>query len=220
MTRPMTRPTTTWPATARAFLLDDDAGAAVDVLAGELSRHDVSRSALRGGRRLTAPACRAVDHEVAAVAADLLEVDLLRVLASAWRKYAELTLAAQRTLAVPGSEELVVMATHQVAWACGPAVRLLVDGKQVAAVELDARVAFDLQGVIAVIRRGDLVALRAGACALEGTLTAARQPLAHRRRCVNLPHVVAIDPPIPLVGEAAGHAGQARPVGRHRGTPA
>jgi len=202
----MTRPVTTWPATVRAFLLEDDAGAAVHVLTGELSEHHVGRSALGGVRRLTGPARGAVDREIAAVATGLLDVDLLDVLVSAWRTYADMTLAAQRTLAVPSSEELVVLAAHRAVWAYRPHIDLFVDNKQVATVEFDVRLTFDLHGVVAVVGHGDLLALRGGACTLAGTLTAAGQLLVQQQRRLDLALVLAVDPPIPLLGEAPGHA--------------
>ncbi len=201
----MTRPVTTWPATAREFLLEEDAGAAVDVLGRELSEHHVGQAALGGVRRLTGPARGAVDREIAAVAAELLDVDLLDVLVSAWRTYADMTLAARSTLAVPGSEELVVLAAHRAVWAYRPHIDLFVDDKQVATVEFDVRLTFDLRGVVAVVGHGDLLALRGGACTLTGTLIGAGQLLAQQQRGLDLALVVAIDPPIPLLGEAAGH---------------
>ena len=53
-------------------------------------------------------------RETTAAAAGLLNVDLFGGLVAGWRKHHDLTAAAQRTLAVPGSVELVDMAGHQI----------------------------------------------------------------------------------------------------------
>src|SRR6266536_1061268 len=51
-------------------------------------------------------------REVTTAAAGLLDVDLIGVLVDGWRKHQDLTAAARRTLAAPGSIELVDLATH------------------------------------------------------------------------------------------------------------
>src|SRR5947209_14596005 len=53
-------------------------------------------------------------REATATAAGLLDVDLSGVLVAGWRKHHDLIGAARRTVAVPGSVELVDMAAHQV----------------------------------------------------------------------------------------------------------
>src|SRR6202044_3778886 len=65
-------------------------------------------------------------------AAGLLDVNLADVLVAGWREHHELTAAAQRTLAVPGSTELVSLATHQISTEQRPYVTVLVDGHRVA----------------------------------------------------------------------------------------
>jgi hypothetical protein len=197
----MTIAETTRPVTARTFLFQHDKGAdTAEVLAGKLSARRVARSALGGRRRLSGSALGAVDREIATVADGLLNVDFKVPLVSGWRKYSDLTQAAKRTLAVPGSEEVVVLAAHRVIWACRPHIDLLVDGQRVSTIDFDMRVVFDLHGVVAVVRLGGLVALRSGECTIAAVLGLDGQPLAQRQRRMDLALVIQVDPTIPLLG--------------------
>jgi hypothetical protein len=143
---------------------------------------------------------QAVNHEIAAVADGLLNLDFGDVLMSGWRKYTNLTEAAERTLASPGSEEVVALATHRVSSTHHPSVELLVDGIKVHTFVFELTVVFDLTGVAAVLRRGSLVALRGGECVVTATLTLEGTPLELSRKSrIDLALVVALHRPIPLV---------------------
>jgi hypothetical protein len=215
----MSTPTTPEPLTARTFLLGHAAEDSAEVLARALREQEVARAAL-GGCRLSAPALRAVDGEIAAVAARLLDLPLGDALVSAWRTYGALVSAAERTFAVPGSEEVVVLATHRVTWSCDPHLDLLVDGVRVTTLDFELAVTFDLEGVVAVVQLGNLVALRAGECTITASLTLQGATLAHRQGRTHPAIVLPLDPPVPLLGDAAppghgdrGSARAARPVG-------
>jgi hypothetical protein len=196
----MTTATLTRPLTALAFLLDNVEGAdAAEALARQLGEHHVARTALGGLRRLSGSALRAVDGEIAAVAAGLLDLGLGDNLVSAWRKYAAMTSAAERTLAAAGSE-MVLLATHRVTWTREPHIDLLVDGRKITTFEFQLEVVFDLHGVVAVVRRGDLVALRGGECLITATLTLEGQTLAQRHARTHLALLVPLDPPASLLG--------------------
>jgi hypothetical protein len=64
------------------------------------------------------------------------------VLVAGWREHHDLTAAAQRTLAGPGSTELVSLATHRVSTEQQPYVTVLIDGHRVATVQLGLSLAF------------------------------------------------------------------------------
>jgi hypothetical protein len=190
----------TGPLSARAFLLGDAAGAdTAEVLAHSLSEQGALHSAIQGLRGLSASALQAVNHEIATVADGLLNLDLGDVLISGWRKYTELTKAAERTRASPGSEEIVVLATHRVVSTHHPSVDLIVDDVKVHTFVFELTVVFDLNGVAAVLRQGDLVALRGGECVVTATLTLEGTPLELTRKgSLDLALVVPLRRPIPL----------------------
>jgi cobalamin biosynthesis Co2+ chelatase CbiK len=182
------------------FLLGDDKGAdTTEILARSLRECGVTQSAIQGLGSLPASALQAVHREVATVADRLLELDLGDILLSGWRKYTDLTKAAERTLASPGSEEVVVLATHHVVSTHHPSVDLLVDGTKVHTFVFELKVEFDLNGVVAVVRQGDLVALRCGECVVTATLTLEGTSLKRSRKArIELPLVVRLNRPISL----------------------
>jgi hypothetical protein len=109
-------------------------------------------------------------REVTAEAAGLLDVNLIDVLVAGWREHHELTSAARRTLAVPGSTELVSLASHRVTAEQQPYVTVLVDGHRVATVELGLSLVFGVTALLAGISGGKLVALHAGRCEVTAAL--------------------------------------------------
>ena len=83
-----------------------------------------------------------------------LNVDLIGFLVSGWQKHREVIVAARRTVAAPGSIELIDLATHQITATQRPAVNLLVDNRQMATVELGLSVVFNISALVAGIRGG------------------------------------------------------------------
>lgn len=199
----MSSPETTEKLTARVFLFGEPQGEdTVEVLTRSLNERGITGSAIEGVRHLSASAQQAVEHEVATVAKGVLDVDLESVLVSGWSKYTELARAAKRTLADPGSEEVVVLAAHKVSSTHHPSVDLLVDSVKVYSFVFDLTVEFDLTGVVVVVRRGKLVALRGGKCVITAALTCKGIPLVpQQKRSVDLAIVVPLRRAIPLVRE-------------------
>ena len=164
------------------------------------------------------PALRATAvRETATVAAGLLQVDLIGVLAAGWREHREIVGAARRTLAAPGSTELVSMVTHQVTVAQHPSVSVLVDSRRVATLQLDLSIVFDVRALLAGISGGRLVALHSGRCDVTVTLAVQGTELLARRAHLELPGVVSVGQGLRLlpVGEypADPYAGSKRPSG-------
>jgi hypothetical protein len=194
----------TEPLSARTFLLGDTAANTADVLAQSLSEHGVVQSSIRGLGGLSASAWQAVHQETAAVVDGLLNLHLGDLLISGWCKYTDLTKAAKRTLASPGSEEVVALATHRIVSTHHPSVDLIVNEAKAHTFEFDLTVIFDITGVAAVVRRGDLVALRGGKCLVTATLKLEKTPLELIRKAnIDLHLVVPLRRPIAL----AHHAG-------------
>lgn len=205
------------PVSARVFLLGDDTDT-VEVLSRSFSERGLAQSALRGLCSLSGSALQAVNHEIATVADGLLNLDLGDVLLSGWHKYIELTKAAERTLASPGSEEVVVLATHRVVSTHHPSVELLIDGVKAHTFVLELKVVFDLSGVTAVLRQGNLVTLRAGECVVTATLTLEGTSLQlSRKGRINLPLALQLHRPIPLTRQGrhqpASHPHRLVPLG-------
>ena len=189
-------------ATARGVLFGDAAGDAARELSRALSESE-ARIAGRQLRHLSRSAARSVDEEVGAVAADLLDIDLGDALVLGWRRCTALLEAARRTLASPGSTEIVELVTHRVTSDFRPSIDLMVDGIRVNTFELHLALVFDLTGVSAVVRGGELVGVRGGDCLVTATLTLEGARLAEVRRPVDVAVVLPLRPPVRLAGQGA-----------------
>lgn len=205
------------PPSVRMFLLGGAGSDTVDVLARVLSEHGAPASAIPGLGGLSAAALQAVNREVAAVVDRLLELDLGELLLAGWRRYSELTKAAQRTLAHPGSQEMVVLASHRVVSTHHPRVDLLVDEARTHTFVFEVTVTFELNAVTAVVQRGELVALRSGECTVTVTLKLESTPLELTRTGkVDLDVVVPLRRPLPLVSRNGHPPRLTRPAPPHQ----
>jgi hypothetical protein len=158
------------------------------------------------------PAVRtAAVREAATVAADLLQVDLIGALVGGWREYRDIVAAARRTLAAPGSTELVSMITHQVAVDQHPSVSVLVDSRRVAVLQLDLSIVFDVAALVARIRGGYLAAIQSGRCDVTVTLAVQGTELLTKKGQLDLPGAVTVGRGIRLLPVSE------YPVGTHTG---
>jgi hypothetical protein len=199
------------PGTATNLLFGPGANAAEALARQILSAPTGLDQALE---RLPQATRQAAVREAAAAAAGLLDVDLDGLLLAGWRAHRDLTGAARRTLAVPGSTELVDLIRHQVSVAQEPSVAVLVDGRQVATIQLGLSVEFDVSALVAGIKAGLLVAVHAGSCDVTATLAIQGTGVLTATSHLDLPSVMQVSPGIPLL--PAGDypaAGPARPAG-------
>ncbi|MCX5215162.1 hypothetical protein OG689_38880 [Kitasatospora sp. NBC_00240] len=178
------------PGTVREFLFGDGPDIAADALTQALHEQEAVRELAGGVHGLTAPVARIVEREVASVVEGFLALDVVDLAAGGWRRHAALREAARRTREVPGSEEVVALATHRITSSHQPQVDVLVDGTRVGTVDLDLRLVFDLEGLVVVVRDARLTAVRSGRCLVTGRLAAHRILLAQRQGQVNLPGAV------------------------------
>ena len=149
--------TPTGPRTATELLFGPGASAAA-ALTAQLLSADGEGNLDRALQDLSPPTRQAAVREVAGAAAGLLDVDLAGLLVAGWRTHRDLTGAARRTLATPGSTELVDLIRHRVTTAQQPSVTVLVNGQQVATIQLRLTVEFDISALVAGIKAGLLPA--------------------------------------------------------------
>ena len=153
---------------------------ALDVLFGEgeyppaaIARHlssslnDEVRGALDA---LPNVAREAALRQVASRAAGLLSAGLPELIVGGWRKHKDLTEAARRTLGMPGSTEVLDLASHRITASQEPYVTVLLDGQQVATIHFGLSFAADIGTLVATVEAGRLVALSAGRCEITVTL--------------------------------------------------
>jgi hypothetical protein len=199
------------PGTAANLLFGPGANAA-EALAGQIKSAETDLD--RALRQLRPATRQAVVREAAAAAAGLLDVRLDGLLLAGWRIHHDLTGAARRTLASPGRTELVDLARHRVSADQEPSVAVLVNGRQVATIQLGLTVEFDISALVAGIKAGLLVAVHAGSCDVTTTLAIQGTQVQTASTHLDLPAALAVSPGIRLL-PAADY-----PAGRPPGPPA
>lgn len=167
-------------------LLFGDAAASAELVAA-LRERDLLERADDAGRLTARHVARTVRGQVAAAVKDVTDVDVGDLLVIGWRKRRDLRAAAARTLASPGSRELVGLASHTVKAAHRPAVDLLVHGHRVARVTLDLALDLGVECLVAVVQDGALVEVTQGDLTVKGRLALDGVPVLVRSRKVPLP---------------------------------
>ena len=135
---------------------------------------------------------KAAAQEAATTAAALLKVDLGGVLVRGWREHRNIVSAAQRTLAAPGSTELVIVSSHEITLDHRPSISVLVDGQRVATLQLGLSIVFDLNALLLGISGGRLTSIRSGRCDITATLAVQGTDLLVRRAHLELPGVISL----------------------------
>ena len=152
-----------------------------------------------GASHLTGDTQDALRHEICTATDDLLNLDLVDVLMTGWRKHAALAAAARRTAAAPGTSEVVDLATHHITLTQRPYIDLLCDDVRVGRVQLELRLDFTVAGLVAVVRAERIVAVQAGHCTVTATLLIEGEQVATRSGHLDLPLAVRLGAGIPLL---------------------
>jgi hypothetical protein len=135
----------------------------------------------------------AAAREATSAAAGLMKVNLIDVLAAGWREHREVIAAARRTLATPGSKELVGVAPHRITTLQQPAVSVLIDGRRVHTLQLGLSIVFEVTGLVAGVSHGRLAGIHAGRCEVGVALTVHDiEVLTKRAHHLELPGVMAL----------------------------
>jgi hypothetical protein len=165
---------------------------AAETLAGEILSPGGDQSLGRALDHLPETTRKAAVQEAASAAAALLEVDLIEVLVHGWRAHRDIVSAARRTLAAPGSTELVNMIGHEVTVGQTPSVSVLVDGRQVATLQLGLSIVFHVNALLLGISGGRITAVHSGHCDITVILAVQGTDLIVRHAHLELPGVMRI----------------------------
>jgi hypothetical protein len=180
------------PLTAADLLFGSSADAS-QALTREImsaSRGQNLGSALKHLPRVTREAAA---REATAAAAGLMKIDLIDVLAAGWREQRDIVSAARRTLATPGSKELVGVAAHRITTLQQPAVSVLIDGRRVHTLQLGLSIVFEVTGLVAGISLGRLAGIHAGRAQVGVALTVHEiEVLTKRGYHIELPGAMAL----------------------------
>jgi hypothetical protein len=190
---------------------------AAETLAGEISSLGGGQDLDRALAHLPETVRKAAAQEAGTTMAALLKVDLIDVLVRGWREHRDIVSAARRTLAAPGSTELVSMSAHEVTLDQQPSVSVLVDGQQVAVLHLGLSIVFDVNALLLGISGGRLVAVRSGRCDITAILAVQSTDLLVKHARLELPGLIPLRRGIRLlpVGE---YPASEDPAGEHPGS--
>jgi hypothetical protein len=188
----------TSPGTA-ADLLFGPGEDAPEALARQITPTGADANVDRALKHLTPATRRAAVRDAAIAAAGLLDIDLVGLLVAGWRAHHDMIAAARRTVAAPGSSELVDLIEHQITISQQPSVTIDVDGRRVATVELDLTVEFDVAALVADVKGGLLVGVHSGHCDTTATLAIEGTDVLTKHARFELSGVIAVSPGIPLL---------------------
>jgi hypothetical protein len=177
--------------TALDLLFGPDTDAA-QALAGEILSSGGDQNLGRALAHFPEMTRQAAAQEAATTAAALLKVDLVGVLVRGWREHQDIVSAARRTLAAPGSSELVSVSSHEITLDQRPSISVLVDGQRVATLQLGLSIVFDLNALLIGISGGRLTGVRSGRCDITATLAVQGTDLLVKRAHLELPGVVSL----------------------------
>lgn len=166
---------------------------------------DVVRGQLKGFTQATRN--QAV-KEVERITAELASVNPVHIIVDALCTYHELREAGNRTVNEPDSTELVELIEHQVTFQNQPLIKVVVNGKQIATLQMLLSLVFDIQTLTATVRAGRLTALQIGRCDATGSVGIEGRTIAHRQAHVMLPASIPLRAGVPLVAQ---HASPAEP---------
>jgi hypothetical protein len=189
--------------TARVLLLGGNTDPDLNKLRRALSDHGVLKKVGGELAHLTPQAREAANGTLASVTAGLLDFDLGDALISGWRTHERLIHAAEETQRVPGRQEVVQLASHQVSWSNQSAVDLLIDGVRVHTFRFQLTLLIDIEVAAAVVQGGKLVAVKTGDGTVSGAL-ALEMPggditLLQAERKINMHLIVRLGSGVPLL---------------------
>jgi hypothetical protein len=192
---------------------------AAETLASEIFLPGGDHSLGRAIAHLPETTRQAAAQEAATTMAALLKVDLADVLVRGWSEHRDIVSAARRTLAVPGSTELVSMSSHEVKLDQRPSVSVLVDGHQVATLQFGLSIVFEINALLLGISGGRLVTIHSGRCDITATLAVQATDLFVRHAHLELPDVLRLRRGFRLLPADAYPAGEDVPSESREANP-
>jgi hypothetical protein len=187
-------------ATVRDLLFGGVLVEPTETLAKSLHEHGVVKARVNGLPGLAA----AVEQKVATEASALLSFNLADLAVEGWKRYEALRDAARRTQDAPHTtEEIVALVAHRIETNHPVTIEMLVDGKPVGTIDVRLNIAFDMAGILAVVRQARLTAVRSGTCTVTGTLAIEQAVVTQGKRGFDLPGAIQLRQGVALLEPAA-----------------
>jgi hypothetical protein len=162
------------------------------------SAEELKESVKKEARAIRWPWVRGL---VAEKASDVMNLNVVEVLAEAWKKYAEIEKYADRQKYGPEESILAPLAEHTVKSKHHPYVEILLHEKSIGQVEFDLEFSLTLEGFVLKIQDGIIREIQTGSAKGEGKLTLATVTLFKREtKPVDFPGHISLGEGIPLRG--------------------
>ncbi len=139
---------------------------------GGVADSDASLIDLKGEieQQLPKISFKSVRKELDAKIGEVLNTGIDDVLIAAWKKYRGFQDYADPQKHPPEETILVPLAKHTIQSAHRPHVDLKIKDMQIGSVQLDVRLALELEGVVLKVQAGRILDVRAGSCKASGSL--------------------------------------------------
>jgi hypothetical protein len=138
---------------------------------------------------------------------DLLDLDVMEVLAAGWNKYRVLSEFADPDRHPADESNDVALDDHSLSMTYRPALEITVDGVKRGSIEFTLTVALQLKAVILIIKGGRIMGLRTGSCSGKVTLDLdGAEIVNHDLAAVDLPGLLELGKGVPIPVLRAGTA--------------
>jgi hypothetical protein len=143
-------------------------------------------------RTLGAVARRALIEEIEAKLRMVMGETLVDLIIGGWRAYAAVTQAIRKSRSQPGVDQVVPLRNHTIKAARQHSLDVEVDSFPVMTLSVQLVVRVQLYDAVAVVRDGQLVAVRSGQAKADGTVTVDGVEIAQRTLTVPLTAELAL----------------------------
>lgn len=134
----------------------------------------------------------AVAGEIGRNIASLLDIPLKDILRGGWEKAAEIRKALDKGTGSPGETLLVPLARHKMSSTHRPALDILLGEEKLGSIVFSVTLALQLEGMVLVVRGGEIREVRTGVCQGSGRLSCEDFLLLERKtERIPLPGVIA-----------------------------
>ena len=149
-------------------------------------------------RTLSAVARRALVEEIEAKLRMVMGDTLVDLIVGGWRTHAAITQAITRSQSQPGIDQVVPLCRHTITAHSQHNLDIELDSVQVMTLSTQLVVRLQLYDAVAVVRDGQLVAIRSGQANADGTATVDGVQVAQRTLTFPLTAELALHSPAPL----------------------
>jgi hypothetical protein len=160
----------------------------------EVVRHatPVDQKRARPLRMLNGVARQALSEEIEAKLRMVMSETLVDLILGGWRSYAAVTQAMWRSRNQPGVELIVALRSHTISAERQHDLDIEVDSMRVMTLSTRLAMQIGVNGAVAVVRDGKLIAIRSGQAEADGKVKLEGLQIAHTRRAFPLTAHLAV----------------------------